>query len=96
MPAPGAVDPWDMLLPPPRPRDVLIVARDAESVSGCVERLHEEGHVVDVVRDRAQALDAFFQAGGHRLVLLAPDLGADEAETIWNELRAIHDDLLIL
>lgn len=55
--------------------------------------LQRNGFTVDVARDLAAARRMFFGSGGHRFVLVGPDVAPGLAGAIVHSLRAVDPEL---
>ena len=66
--------------------ELLAVASSDTTLASLLQTLAEAGYVADIARGVGEARDLFFARGGHRLVLLAPDLTPATS-------RAVRDSL---
>lgn len=80
-------------MPPDRRLDVLALCRNRRVLHGMLEQLRQGGFGVDVARTVAEARTAFFGAGGHHCLVVAPDVAPGIAGQVVHTLRAVDRDL---
>ena len=85
-----------MRLPPDRTFDLLALVGSPEPLAGLLASLERMGFRVDLARDPGAARVAFFQSGGHELLVLAPDVAPGLARRVLNSLRQVDPDLPVI
>ena len=76
--------------------DILVVARSSSSVGRLLADLRQRELRVDVAADLIDARRAFLAGGGHRLLVLAPDLAPGAARSVFDSLRAVDPALEVV
>lgn len=82
-----------MRLPPDRRLDVLALCKNRRILAGLLQQLRRAGFGVDLAGDVGEARAAFFGAGGHHCLLIAPDVAPGLAVQILQTLRAVDPEL---
>ena len=82
-----------MELRPDSATAVMAVDGNERPMANLIETLIARGIQVDVAKDRSEALQTFFAAGGHQLLLLGPELAPGTAWRIFRALREVDPEL---
>jgi hypothetical protein len=85
-----------MRLPPERRLDLLALVRSPEPLEGLLTSLEGMGFRIDQAEDPRSARLAFFQSGGHQILLLAPDVPPGIARQVMESLRQLDPDLPVI
>ncbi len=85
-----------MRLPPERRLDLLALVRSPEPLEGLLTSLEGMGFRIDQAEDPKSARLAFFQSGGHQILLLAPDVPPGIARQVLESLRQLDPDLPVI
>lgn len=72
---------------------VLALLDQAAAMAPLLAQLRQAGMHVDEVRDAAGARSAFFAAGGHDCLVVAPDVRPALAAAVAASLRSVDPDL---
>jgi len=81
---------------PPEDPELLIVAAARPTMARLLEGLGQHGIRADLVQELNQARETFLARGGHRLLILAPDLEPGRARQISRSLAVVDPDLPVL
>ena len=76
--------------------ELLVIARDERTVTALCAALEQQGIAIDVARSTAQARDLFLDRGGHRLLVVGPDVGQGMAQQVLNALRSADPQLPVV
>ena len=95
-PREGEVDPTPIRLPPERRLDLLALVNSPEPLKGLLTSLEEMGFRIDLAEDPQSARLAFFQSGGHQILLLAPDVPPGIARQVLGSLQNLDPDLPVI
>ena len=90
---PRNVDAARVRLPPDRRLDVLALCKDRRILNGMLEQLQQSGFGIDVAKTVTEARAAFFGAGGHHCLVIAPDVAPGIAGQVMHTLRAVDPEL---
>ncbi len=85
-----------MRLPPERRLDLLALVSSPEPLKGLLTSLEEMGFRIDLAEDAQSARLAFFQSGGHQILLLAPDVPPGIARQVLGSLQNLDPDLPVI
>ncbi len=76
--------------------DYLLVAEDGKSLQGLCDALKAEDSRIDLVGSVQDAQEAFFRSGGHRFLIIGPDVSPGLAMQISHSLRRVDPNISIL
>lgn len=85
-----------MRLPPERRLDLLALVSSPKPLKGLLTSLEEMGLRIDLAEDPQSARLAFFQSGGHQILLLAPDVPPGIARQVLGSLQNLDPDLPVI
>ncbi len=85
-----------MRLPPERRLDLLALVGSREPLEGLLASLDEMGFGIDLATDPATARRAFFQSGGHQVLILGPDVAPGLAWRVLDSLRGVDPELPVV
>lgn len=85
-----------MRLPPDRHVDLLALIRDEEPLDSLLRELGTLGFGIDRAADPSTARLAFFQCGGHEVLVLAPDVAPGVGRSVLATLRYMDPDLPVI
>ncbi|MDA0375425.1 MAG: hypothetical protein O2865_16700 [Planctomycetota bacterium] len=78
------------------PTEILVFEDQDNSLSTIVDALRAEGHRVDRAVDAAGLRDAFLEAGGHAVLVVAPGVPEAAAVQVTHSLRAVDPALHVV
>ena len=78
------------------PVELLVMARKRKTVSGLCTALCRHGIAIDVAGDADEAQRLFLDCGGHRLLVLGPDIGQGLARQVVACLRNVDPQLPVV
>lgn len=81
---------------PPEDPELLVVAAAEPTMASLIAGLDQHGIAADLVHDIGDARETFLARGGHRLLVLAPDLTARRAQQISRSLTTVDPDLPVV
>ncbi len=76
--------------------ELLVIARDERTVTALCAALEQQGIAIDLACSAAQARDLFLDRGGHRLLVVGPDVGQGMAQQVLNALRSADPQLPVV
>jgi hypothetical protein len=76
--------------------ELLVIARDEQTVTALCAALEQQGIAIDIAGSAAQARDLFLDRGGHRLLVIGPDVGNGMAQQVLNALRSADPQLPVV
>ncbi len=79
-----------------RQTELLVVAKAEPTMASLVSALEEHGVTSDVVNALEQARETFLANGGHRALVLAPDLTPSLARELIESLTSVDPDLSVV
>ncbi len=85
-----------MLAPRVRPPDLLGFCLDGKVLSGLHEALSQEGMQLEIASNLEEVRHSFFRSGGHRMLILGPDLPTTLAQTAAQSLYNLDPELAIV
>ncbi len=81
---------------PPDPTDILVLEDRDNSLAALVSALRAEGHRDDLATDERGLLEAFLEAGGHAVLVVAPGVPEPVALRASSSLRAVDSGLRVV
>jgi DNA-binding NtrC family response regulator len=82
--------------PPLDPTDILVLEDLDDSLAPLIETLRSEGHRVDRATEEGSLRDAFLDAGGHAVLVIAPGVPEPLAIRASRSLRAVDPGLRVV
>jgi hypothetical protein len=76
--------------------ELLVIARDERTVTPMCAALEQQGIAIDIASSAAQARDLFLDRGGHRLLVIGPDVGQGLAQQVLAGLRGADPRLPVV
>ncbi len=76
--------------------ELLVIARDERTVTALCAAMEQQGIAIDIARSAEEARDLFLDRGGHRLLVLGPDVGQGMAQQVLNALRSADPELPVV
>ncbi len=80
----------------PEDPELLVVAAAEPTMAALIEALDEHGVRADLVHALPEARNTFLARGGHRLLVLAPDLAPASVREITASLTRVDPDLSVV
>jgi len=76
--------------------ELLVIARDERTVTALCAAMEQQGVAIDIACSTAQARDLFLDRGGHRLLVVGPDVGQGMAQQVLKALRSADPQLPVV